>query len=301
MHREACEGGRVRYACVTPFTTAVKAASPLLMTSPTVAAVRSPGFWDSLLERYATRFAARPSKINAYHELVTSGAMDDAAAAYAGGRLVLTPPLRLLINRSGGRRKTVYVFPPREDFFLKGLNHAVQPLPNLHSPLCHSFQRGRGVRTAYASLRQVADLERLSCLHVDVRDYFASIPVVQLLGSLPPQLADDKPLMRLLHEMLGDGHGGVLAGTPLAPLLANLYLRPLDDLFEKSRVPYLRYADDLILFDTPESIGGHHEQIAIRLSELGLEINSRKLRLSQPGEAWEFLGLRNEHGSVDLA
>ncbi len=301
MHLEACEGGRVRYACVTPFTTAVKAASPLLMTSPTVGVLRSPGFWESLVERYAARFAARPSKVKTYRELLASGAMEEASAAYADGRLVLAPPRRLLINRSGGRRKTVYLFPPREDLFLKGVNHALQLMPALHSPLCHSFQRGRGVRSAYAAIRQVADLDHLSCLHVDVRDYFASIPVGRLLESLPLRLAQDEALLKLLQEMLSDDSRGVLAGTPLAPLLSNLYLRPLDDLFESSHVPYLRYADDLILFDKAESILSHHDAIAKLLLELGLEINARKLRLSSPGAAWEFLGLRNDHGLVDLA
>ena len=310
---DACEGGRVRYARVVPFTTAVKPASPLLMTSSTTSMLGEAGFWDRLVDRYATRLAARPYKVRAYRELVASGAMDAMTAAYAGRLMRLSPPARRLINRSGGRKKTVYLFSPREDLFLKGLNRTLQPIASLHSPLCHSFQPGRGVRSAYAALKQIAELNQLSCLHLDVRDYFASIPPDRLLTALPPALIDDAPLITLLRDMLLDPivvvggeqvideHKGVMAGTPLAPLLSNLYLRHLDEAFESSGAPYLRYADDVVVFGNPAAIARQREIITTRLGELLLEVNKNKTRVSSPGGAFEFLGLRYEQGRIDLA
>ncbi len=282
-------------------------------SSSTATAVEAPGFWEALVERFAVRAASRPRKLRAYRELVASGAMADAGGAYRAGAFALSPPSRYLINRSGGRKKTIYIFPPREELFMKGLNLALQTFSHLHSPLCHSFQRGRGVRTAYAALRSIAGLDSMSCLHLDVREYFASIPAERLLQSLPGELADDAPLLTLLREMLleptvvvegqfvADPRKGVLAGAPLAPMLANLYLRPLDDIFETAGVAYLRYADDLIVFGSPSEIASHRGALEERLGELGLEINRRKTRLSSAGEAWEFLGLRREGGRIDLA
>ncbi len=284
-----------------------------MTSSFTAAAVEAPAFWEALVERIAERPASRPRKLRAYRELLASGAMAEAGAAYRAGAFALSPPSRYLINRSGGRKKTIYIFPPREELFMKGLNVALQPFAHLHSPLCHSFQRGRGVRTAYAALRSIAGLDSMSCLHLDVREYFASIPADRLLQSLPRELANDAPLLKLLREMLleptvvvegnvvADSRKGVLAGTPLAPLLANLYLRPLDDMFEAAAIAYLRYADDLIVFGTPSEIDSHGGALEGRLGELGLEINPRKTRVSAPGEAWEFLGLRHERGRIDLA
>jgi len=282
----------------------------LLLTSDTLAAA---GFWDALVDRFAVRATSRPRKLRAYRALVESGAMTESTNLYRAGALTLSPPSRYLINRSGGRKKTIYIFPPREELFMKGLNVALQPLSHLHSPLCHSFQRGRGVRTAYTALRAIAGLDSMACLHLDVREYFASIPAERLLRSLPRELADDAPLLRLLREMLlepavvvdgdvvADPRKGVLAGTPLAPLLANLYLRPLDDMFESAGVAYIRYADDLVVFGSPAEIATHREAMERRLAELGLEINRRKTRVSAAGAAWEFLGLRHEHGRIDLA
>jgi RNA-directed DNA polymerase len=274
------------------------------MTSPTATALGEPGFWPELVERYATRLAARPQKVRAYRELVDLGVPEAATRDYASLTLEMARPARRLINRSGGRKKTVYLFPPREDLFLKGVNHTVQRLTNLHSPLCHSFQPGRGVRTAYAALKQIPDLNRLGCLHVDVRDYFASIPPERMLAAVPHPLSDDDPFMALLREILRDPSGerrGVLAGSPLAPLLSNLYLRPLDDAFEAAGTPYLRYADDLVVFGDRGAIPALQAQITERLGDLALELNPRKTRVSPPGGAWEFLGLRYEKGSLDLS
>jgi len=274
------------------------------MSSPTVAALRQPGFWPDLVERYAIRLAARPQKVRAYRDALERGALEAATDDYESLRLEMARPSSRLINRSGGRKKTVYLFPPREDLFLKGINRALQPFAELHSPLCHSFQPGRGVRTAYAALRQIPDLGRLSCLHVDVRDYFASIPPERMLAGVPHPLADDQPFVSLLHGILCDPPGerrGVLAGSPLAPLLSNLYLRPLDDAFQAAGTPYLRYADDLIVFGDQTAMPALQAEITRRLGDLALELNPRKTRVSPPGGGWEFLGLRYEKGSLDLS
>jgi hypothetical protein len=92
-----------------------------------------------------------------------------------------------------------------------------------------------------------------------------------------------------------------MAGTPLAPLLSNLYLNALDDVFDQARVPYLRYADDIVVFGTLDDVARHGPDIEERLAALGLRLNPRKTRLSAPGEPWEFLGLRYDRGSIDLA
>ena len=272
-----------------------------MTSSFTAGALSEPGFWDDLVDRYAIRLAAKPTKVVAYRELVESGAMAEATRAYGEQRLRLAAPARRLINRSGGRRKTVYMYPPHDDLFLKGLNRALQRIDGLHSPLCHSFQPGRGVRTAYAALKQVTGLNHLACLHLDVREYFASIAPDRMLRALPPSLKEDAPLVTLLHGTLRDPSAGVMAGTPLAPLLANLYLRPLDDLFESEGVAYLRYADDLVVFGDGSTLARYRATITERLAALGLELNPRKSRLSPPGGAWEFLGLRYEQGRIDLA
>jgi hypothetical protein len=286
----------------------------LLAHSLTVERLRSPRFWDELLlqdDGYG-RWGRR--KLAVYRQVVDGGEMGGMVEEYAAGRLALQPPLRRLLNKADGRKKVVFTLAPADELMQKALNRILQSTTARdHSRLCHSFLPGRGPRTAYREIRRIRGLQRLHCLHLDVRDFFNSIPVEPLMTSLPATITEDEPLCRLLGRMLRDQrvlagdqemvdtHKGVMAGTPLAPVLSNLYLRSLDDAFDRARVPFLRYADDMVVFGASPEVKRHGAEIEERLAILGLELNARKTRLSAPGEPWEFLGLRYDAGSLDLA
>jgi RNA-directed DNA polymerase len=286
----------------------------LLTPSLTAERLQAPDLWEGLLARGDGYGRWGRRKLALYRSLVDSGEVGEMVGAFGAGRLTLAPPARRLLNKADGRKKVVFTFAAADELFLKGLNRILQSTTAAdHSRLCHSFQPGRGPRTAYREIRKVRGLQNLYCLHLDVRDFFNSVPVEPLLASLPATITDDEPLYRLLATTLreqrvrsGDGlvvdlHKGLMAGTPLAPLLSNLYLRSLDDAFEEDRVPFLRYADDIVVFGTAEEVARHRPDIERRLEALGLELNPRKTRLSPPGEPWEFLGLRYDRGSLDLA
>ncbi len=282
--------------------------------SPTADALERPGFWEDLLGTTAVRLAHRRRRLNVYADLVAVGAMALAAREYREQRLRLSPPIRRTINRAGGRRKTLFLFAPPDEFFLRGLNAVLQPLAAAHhSPLCHSFQPGRGVRSAYRDLLRRPGLDSMAWVRMDVRDYFNSIPPARLLNDLPEPLCQDAPLQAFLsntlldRRVISDGeevlddHKGVMAGTPLAPLLSNLYLRPLDARFEQRGAIYLRYADDFIIFGGQAEVVAHRRAVEESLTGLGLELNPFKTRSGAAGEPWAFLGLRWEGGRLDLA
>jgi retron-type reverse transcriptase len=233
---------------------------------------------------------------------------------YAAGRYTPRPPVRHYLNKADGRKKVVFTFAPEDDLLFKGLNLALQAqVESSLSPLCHSFRPGHGPRSAYRTLLAIPDLDRLACLHVDVRDFFNSIPVEQVLEALPAPFISDRALQRLVSltlrdsrvvaegELVHDAHKGVMAGTPLAPMLSNLYLSRLDAAFEASGVPYIRYADDIVVFAEPSELDRQRSFIEQELLALGLELNERKTRISAPGLPWEFLGFRYERGSLDIA
>jgi hypothetical protein len=286
----------------------------LLTESPTVERLRSPELWGDLLAESDGYGRWGRRKLAAYRDLVNGGEVGRMVDEYATGRLSLAPPTRRLLNKANGRKKVVFTFPLADELLLKALNRVLQSTTARdHSRVCHSFQPGRGPRTAYNEILRIRGLHRLHCLHLDVSDYFNSIPVEPLLASLPPTITDDGPLHQLLAKTLRDQrvlrggeqiteiHKGVMAGTPIAPLLSNLYLHPLDAAFEEARIPFVRYADDMVVFGTEDDVIRHGGDIERRLANLGLTLNARKTRHSPPGAPWEFLGLRYERGSLDLA
>ena len=286
----------------------------MLTRSPTTERLGGAEFWRDLLA-FDPDSGRRPwRRLGAYRRLVASGQVEQMVHDYAMGTLSPEPPVRHSLTKADGRKKIVFTFATGDELMFKALNRALPAtLPGCLSPLCHSFQPGRGPRSAYRDLLAIPGLDRLACLHMDVRDYFNSIPPYRLLGALPPVIAKDGPLYSLLSSTLRDprvldegcvredDHKGVMAGTPLAPLLSNLYLLSLDRTFEASAVPYLRYADDIVVFAPLDEIERHREHIEERLQALGLELNQRKTRVSRPGQPWEFLGLRYDRGSLDVA
>src|SRR5271165_2348211 len=93
---------------------------------------------------------------------------------------------------------------------------------------------------------------------------------------------------------------GTPQGAVISPLLANLYLHPLDLLMEESGRRMVRYADDfVILCRTAEEALAALRQVAAWVAANGLTLHPDKTRVGdsrQPGQGFEFLGYRFEAG-----
>jgi hypothetical protein len=274
----------------------------------------TPGFWDGVLEDLEDRLSPRDARLPRFRELVRSGEALKRAGAWLGGAR-LAPPHERRLNREGqGRKKTVYLFEPEDDLLLRGLHHVLHPVVDSLLPdNCHAFRTGGSARSAFTALLKDPGLGDKACLRLDVRNYFNSIPPERLLARLPPPLAGDAPLVRVLEGLLLDPRvrreggvvegapKGVMAGTCTAPLLANLYLREVDLAFLARSVTYGRYSDDLIVLDAPGHLAAHEAALREALSEAGLAVNEEKSGRSPPGEPWTWLGLRYHQGEIDLA
>ena len=92
-----------------------------------------------------------------------------------------------------------------------------------------------------------------------------------------------------------------MAGTPLAPLLATLYLRDLDDEVAATGATYARYSDDIVVLAPPDDLAALERLLRARLAERGLEVNEAKSASTAPGEPWDFLGFRYADGTIGLA
>src|SRR5690606_27239386 len=116
----------------------------------------------------------------------------------------------------------------------------------------YGFRPGRGCKDA---LRQVDALLKSGCSHVvdiDIKGYFDAIPHDRLMKLVGERIADK----RVLGMIEGFLKAGVLEGlevdaesdegTPqggvISPLLANIYLNPLDRLLEEKGYEAVRYA-----------------------------------------------------------
>ena len=175
------------------------------------------------------------------------------------------------------------------------------------------YRPGRSTQDALHQVRTALQSGHTTCLHLDIADFFDTIPHGPLLERLAAAFCGDdcvNLLARLLRApVLECGSlfptvAGVPQGSPVSPLLANIALDPLDHWLTARGVEFVRYADDiLILTRTVSQAEALQFETARELSRLGLTLNLNKTRLGPP-ESTDFLGFtfwRDGSGTCRLA
>jgi len=229
-----------------------------------------------------------------------------------GGSLGI--PRKATINKMGtGKKRVVYSFPDEEMTVLKLIAYLLYRYDARFAPDCYAFRRGVRACDAIFNLRKALQGRPMWAYKLDIHNYFNSISIPILLPILRELLADDPPLYRFFEQLLSDDRAlaggtvvreqrGVMAGTPTAPFLADVYLMEVDRHFADAGVIYARYSDDIILFAPDRETLENHKATLIRfLERYRLEINPEKERLYSPDEPFEFLGFRCHGGDIGIA
>jgi len=155
----------------------------------------------------------------------------------------------------------------------------------------------------------VEELLRAGNTHVvdvDIKGYFDAIPHDRLMALVREHVADGR-MLGLIEGLLKQGviegndwHEAKEEGTPqggvISPLLANIYLDPLDWLMAGSGFEMVRYADDMVVMCRDQ------QEAAAALSKLkgwmagaGLTLHPDKTRvvdMNQVDSHFDFLGYR---------
>ena len=229
-----------------------------------------------------------------------------------GGTLGL--PKKKLVNKMGsGKKRVVYSFAPDEMLILKLIAFLLYRYDDQFAPNCYAFRRGLKAHDAIFKINKAINGQKMWAYKLDIHDYFNSIDVDLLLPMLKTMLADDPPLYQFFEKLLTtrlaisngqvieDSHG-VMAGTPTAPFLADVFLKEVDRFYYNKGVVYARYSDDIILFAPDrETLERHKSQMAWFLAQYHLEVNPDKEKIYSPDEAYEFLGFKCHGRDLDIS
>ena len=151
----------------------------------------------------------------------------------------------------------------------------------------------RGVADAIAAVRRAHASGLVWTLEADIVRYFDSVPHQRLLVELAIwiEAEDVLRLAALWLSGFADQGRGIAQGAPISPLLANLYLHPLDRLLVAAGHVPVRYADDFVVLAAEAGAVEQARRIAEGvLSERGLALNNDKTRIVAPGTPFAFLG-----------
>lgn len=95
----------------------------------------------------------------------------------------------------------------------------------------------------------------------------------------------------LMNRRAGPAPVGVLQGSPLSPLLANIYLHPFDVNMTGTGHRLARFADDwVILCPTQETAETAYNDALRALSKLHLKVNTSKTHILSPDQQLDWLG-----------
>lgn len=223
-------------------------------------------------------------------------------------------PVKICVNKSGTRKKrTVYSFGETESMVLKCMAFLLYRYDDKISAGCYSFRKNTSAKDAISSILKIPHLKQKFSFKADISNYFNSIPTKQLLAVLGEVITDDGELLSFLTGLLSAGKAydngvlveedrGAMAGIPIAPFLANIYLLSLDKAFAERGIPYFRYSDDILFFaDTQEELTECRDLLQTHIQKKGLKLNPEKITVTLPGEPWEFLGFCYKEGRIDLS
>jgi len=221
------------------------------------------------------------------------------------------PVRRAWIDKSGSREKRPLGIPAVRDRIVQGaLRHVLEPIFETEfAEQSYGFRPGRGAKDALRRVDTLLKAGHVWVVDADLKSYFDTIPHERLLALVKARVADGR-VLALVESFLragvmeeSKGWQPTECGTPqggvISPLLANIYLNPLDHQMAEAGWEMVRYADDfVILCRTEAEAQTALAAVSAWVSEAGLTLHPVKTRVvdaSAPG-GFDFLGYHFERG-----
>lgn len=213
---------------------------------------------------------------------------------------------QVLIPKPDSQEKRALGVPTvRDRIVQRAVQNVIEPIfEKQFSDRSFGYRPGLSAKHAVARVEQQLREGRVWTVEVDLASFFDNIPHDKLLELIRARVIDSR-VLELIEATLktaikqADGTReerrrlGISQGGPLSPLLANIYLNPLDHMMRERGYEMTRYADDMVVqCKSEEEARQAKETLEKWCAQARLPINANKTRVVQvtTEAGFEFVG-----------
>ncbi|MDM8538416.1 reverse transcriptase domain-containing protein [Desulfobacterales bacterium HSG17] len=204
------------------------------------------------------------------------------------------------VSKGDGRQRVISALCLRDKVAQSAVLSVITPLGEaVFHDNSFGYRRGRNIGMALAKCREFMLCGTQWAVDADIKSFFDNIPHSPLMKKVKA-LIKDADICSLIKKWLDSGTHrrgflaqakGIPQGSILSPFLCNLYLNDFDRELSARNLPFVRFADDFLVFAKTKSDADKAKVFVEKcLKKLALELNKDKTKVVKAGPAIIFLG-----------